>query len=139
MPKSRLSAFISLMLVFLSGALVGAVGHRLYMVNTVTTAARPTRPSPEEMRKRQVEDVRTRLKLDDQQVAQYNAILDTTRQQFDQLHDKLNSEGRSIHDQQVEKVNAILRADQKPLYEKWRAEREAERKRREQERDSKKK
>jgi hypothetical protein len=139
MPKSRLSAFISLMLVFLSGALVGAIGHRLYMVNTVMTAPRTTRPSPEEMRKRQVEDVRQRLKLDDQQVAQYNAILDTTRQQFDQLHDKLNSEGRSIHDQQVEKVNAILHADQKPLYEKWRAEREAERKRREQERDSKKK
>jgi hypothetical protein len=139
MPKSRLSAFISLMLVFLSGALVGAFGHRLYMVNTVLMAPRPTRPSPEEMRKRQVEDVRSRLKLDDQQVAQYNAILDTTRQQFDQLHDKLNAEGRSIHDQQVEKVNAILRPDQKPLYEKWRAEREAERKRREQERDSKKK
>ncbi len=139
MPKSRLSAFISLMLVFLSGALVGAVGHRLYMVKTVLTAPRPTRPSPEEMRKRQVEDVRQKLSLDDQQVAQYNAILDTTRQQFDQLHDKLNAEGRSIHDQQVEKVNAILRPDQKPLYEKWRAEREAERKRREQERDSKKK
>jgi hypothetical protein len=139
MPKSRLSAFISLMLVFLSGALVGAFGHRLYMVNTVMTAPRSTRPSPEEMRKRQVEDVRQKLSLDDQQVAQYNAILDTTRQQFDQLHDKLNAEGRSIHDQQVEKVNAILRPDQKPLYEKWRAEREAERKRHEQERDSKKK
>lgn len=127
------------MLVFLSGALIGAVGHRLYMVNTVSTAPRTPRPSPEEMRKRQVEDVRQKLSLDDQQVAQYNAILDTTRQQFDQLHDKLNAEGRSIHDQQVEKVNAILRPDQKPLYEKWRAEREAERKRHEQERDSKKK
>jgi len=138
MPKSRLSAFISLLLVFLSGALVGAVAHRLYMVNSVT-AVRPGQPkgphmSPEEFRKRQVEEMRQKVGLDDQQIAQYNAILDSTRQEFEQVRDKFNNEGRRIHDQQVEKVNAILRPDQRPLYEKWRAEREAERKRREQDR-----
>src|SRR5579872_237476 len=138
MPKSRLSAFVSLLLVFLSGALVGAVGHRLYMVSSVTAVPAPPkqgpRPSPEEFRKRQVEDVRQKLGLDDQQVAQYNAILDSTRQEFDQVRDKFKAEGRHIHDQQVEKVNAILRPEQRPLYEKWRAEREAERKRHEQDR-----
>lgn len=132
MPKSKLSAFISLLLVFLSGALVGAISYRLYVVNTVTAVKQPPRLSPEEFRRRQVEDLRQKVGLDDQQIAQYNAILDSTRQQFDQLHDKMNAEGRVIHDQQVEKVNAILRPEQRPAYEKWRADREAERKRREQ-------
>jgi Spy/CpxP family protein refolding chaperone len=141
MPKSKLSAFFSLLLVFLSGALVGAFAHRLYMVNSVTAvrSPQPNRPSPEEFRRRQVEDLKNKVGLDDQQIAEYNRILDNTRQQFDQLHDKMNAEGRTIRDQQVEKVNAILRPEQRPLYEKWRAEREAERKRHQQERDANKK
>src|SRR5438270_5652604 len=105
MPKSKFSAFFSLLLVFLSGALVGAFGHRLYMVNSVTAVkGQPPqqRPSPEEFRKRQIEDLRKKVGLDDQQVAQYNQILDSTRQQFDQIHDKMNSEGRKIHEKQVD-------------------------------------
>ena len=136
MPKSRLSAFISLMLVFLSGALVGAFAHRLYMVNSVTAVKQgPPRMTPEEFRKHQIEELRQKVGLDDQQIAKYNAILDETRQQFDQMHDRMNAEGRRIHDQQVAKVSEILRPEQRPLYEKWRAEREAERKRRQQQRD----
>ncbi len=136
MPKSRLSAFFSLLLVFVSGALVGAFAHRLYMVTTVTalkqTQQQPPRMSPEEVRKHQVEELRQKVGLDEKQIAEYNTILDGTRQQFDQLHDKMNAEGRQIHDQQISKVHAILRVDQLPLYEKWRADREAEHKRREQ-------
>ena len=142
MPKSKFSAFISLLLVFLSGSLVGAFGYRLYSVSSVTADKQgppPQRPSPEEFRRRQVADLRQKVGLDDQQVAEYNKILDNTRQQFDQLHDRMNAEGRAIHDQQVAQVNAILKPEQKPLYDKWRAEREAERKRHQQERDSKKK
>jgi len=142
MPKSKLSAFVSLLLVFLSGALVGAVGHRLYMVNSVTAVkGQPPQPrlSPEEFRRKQVEDLRKKVGLDEQQITQYNHILDETRQQFDEIHDRMNAEGRKIHDQQVTQVNAILRPDQRPLYEKWRADREAERKRRQQERDANKK
>jgi hypothetical protein len=133
MPKSKLSAFFSLLLVFASGALVGAFAHRLYMVSTVTALKQqqpPPRPSPEEFRKHQVEELKQRVGLDDKQVADYNLILDSTRQQFDQLHDKMSAEGRHIRDEQVEKVHAILRPEQLPLYEKWRAEREAERKKR---------
>ena len=139
MPKSKLSAFFSLLLVFLSGALVGAFAHRLYMVNSVTAVRnqpQPPRMSPEEFRRRQVEDLKSKVGLDDQQIVQYNKILDDTRQQFDQIHDKMNAEGRQIRDRQVEKVLAILRPDQRPLYEKWRADREAEHKRRQQEREA---
>ena len=37
MPKYKFSAFLSLLVVFLSGAVVGALAYRLYMVNTVYT------------------------------------------------------------------------------------------------------
>ena len=41
MPKSRFSALLSLLLVFLSGALVGGFAHKLY--STTVTAGAPTR------------------------------------------------------------------------------------------------
>jgi hypothetical protein len=131
MPKSRLSAFLSLLLVFLSGSLVGAFGYRLYSVNTVQGNDPRRRPDPEEMRKRQVAEMRDRVKLDDQQVIQYNRIMDETREQFDQLHKKANSETQALREHQAEKVNAMLRDDQRPLFSQLRAEHaERERKRR---------
>ena len=79
MPKSRLSAFISLMLVFLSGALLGAFAHRLYTEGTVTAAKQvkpPARPTPEEVRKfAKSRSYRFRVgSLDDRQISRsYNA------------------------------------------------------------------
>ena len=134
MLKSRLSAFFSLLLVFLSGSLVGAFAYRLIAVNTVMTSGtnggRPPRPDPEEVRKHLDAEMRDRVKLDDQQVAQYNKILDETRDDFDQIHKKANEETRAIRERQAEKINAMLRDDQKPLFAQLRAEHaERERKR----------
>jgi hypothetical protein len=131
MPKSKLSALLSLLLVFASGVLVGVVGYRLYTVNTVASrnAVRP-RPDPEEVRKRIVAEMRSRLKLDDQQVGELNKIYDQTRQDFDELHQKLNSESHALWEKQTESITAILRPDQRPLFNQFRAEREQERKRR---------
>ena len=135
MPKSKLSAVISLVLVFLSGALVGIVGHRLYMVKTVSSSGAPVAqqrrpPDPEEVRKRLIAEMRDRVKLDGEQVQKLNVIYDETRQQFDELHKKANAETRSLWEHQTERIKAILRPDQLPLYEQLRSEREAERKRR---------
>jgi hypothetical protein len=134
MLKSKLSAFFSLLLVFLSGALVGAFAYRLVAVNTVLTSGangpRPARPDPEEVRKHLDAEMRDRVKLDDQQVAKFNKILDETRDDFDQIHKKANEETRAIRERQAEKINAMLREDQKPLYSQLRAEKaERERKR----------
>ena len=87
---------------------------------------------PEEVRRHILADMKEKIKLDDRQVQQLEQILDQTRQQFRQIHDKLNAEGRAVHDQQVNAIQAILRPDQKPLYDAWRAQREAERHRHEQ-------
>jgi hypothetical protein len=135
MPKSRLSAFLSLLLVFLSGSLVGVFAYRLYSVNTVLSGLNGPgpnrRPDPEEFRKRQVAEMRDRVKIDDQQVIQYNKILDEMRDQFDQLHKKANAETQALRERQADKVNAMLREDQRPLFAQVRAEHaERERKRR---------
>jgi hypothetical protein len=136
MPKSRLSAFLSLLLVFVSGAVVGAFAHRLYMVSSVmgtgTNAVRPPRPTPEEFRKRQLQEMRDVVKIDDNQAAQVNEILDQTQQKFDQIHKQLNKEGNTLWQDQRARVKAILRPDQVTLYDQMLAKHDAERKVRQQ-------
>jgi hypothetical protein len=130
MPKSKLSVAIYLSLVFLSGALVGGLSYRLYAVNTVNAVnggGRPPRPNPEEARRHYMDEIRAKVNLDESQMRQVNQILDETRTQFDQIRQKMNAEGRAIYELQGEKIAAILRDDQKPLFSAFRAEREHER------------
>jgi len=130
MPKSRFSAAIYLLLIFLSGALVGGLSYRLYAVNTVTAVnggGRPPRLNPEEARRHYMDEIQTRVNLDEDQIRQVNQILDETRSQFDQIRRKMNAEGRAIYDLQGEKIAAILRDEQKPLFAAFRAERERQR------------
>jgi hypothetical protein len=124
MPKSRLSAAIYLSLVFLSGALVGGLSYRLYAVSSVSAITGSPRANPEEARRRYMDSLRAKVKLDEQQVEQVNRILDQTRAQFEQVRSKMHAEGQAIQNRQVEEINAILRDDQKPLYSAFRAERE---------------
>jgi hypothetical protein len=143
MPKSRLSAVLSLLLVFLSGGVLGAFTYRLYSISPVQSGKDPGAPprklSPEEFRKRYVSDLAAAVKLDAPQITALNGILDRTRDEVDKLnekikpeHDALNEKWRpdreAIHDHQVESINGLLHADQRPLYETFRAERERQRK-----------
>ena len=128
MLKSKSSALLSLLLVFLSGVLVGGFAYRLYNVSVVAGPNNGKKADPEEARRHIVADMRVRLKLDAHQVDQLQQIFDQTRDQFHQMHDRMNAEGQALHNGQVDKVKAILRADQLPLYEQWRADRDRERK-----------
>jgi len=143
MPKSRLSAAISVFLVFFSGTVLGAFSYRLYSLPSVQsvkdTGGPPRKLSPDEWRKKYVSDLSTALKMDDQQVSELNKILDHTREEFEQLNQKvqpaqdaLNAKFRpareAIQSQQVDAINALLRPEQKPLYDTFRAERERLRK-----------
>src|SRR5712691_9469349 len=104
MKRSNLSAGIYLLLVFLSGALVGAFAHRLYMVNSVISST--ARKSPEEYRRKYVEEYRrkyveemkSRLALNRDQVAKLQAVLDETRSCYDQLHEQSKPAMKAIHD-----------------------------------------
>ena len=127
MLQSRFSALLSLLLVFLSGVLVGGFSYRLYNVSVSAAPNSGRKMDPEEARKHIVADMRDHLKLDGRQVDQLQEIFDRTRDQFHQIHDKMNAEGQAVHDSQIERIKTILRADQLPLYEQWRAERDRER------------
>jgi len=137
MSKSKLSAFLTLLLVFASGAVLGAVANRLYMVNTVVGGPGGKRPGPEEIRKRQVDEMRERVKADDAQIASFNQILDQTKTSFDQAHKQYNAAFRAIWDEQRNKVRAILRPDQVVLFDQVMAEHDAARKQREHDHDKK--
>jgi hypothetical protein len=143
MPKSRLSAALSLLLVFLSGGVLGAFAYRLYSISPVHSGRDPGAPprkmSPEEWRKKYVSDLTAVVKLDPQQLAALNGVLDRTRDEVEKLngkmkleHDAVNEkwhpDREAIHHHQVESVKALLRPDQLPLYEAYRAERERQRK-----------
>jgi len=132
MVKSRSSAILSVALVFFSGVMVGAVANRLYMVRDVSgnrEVGPPMRPGPpEEVRRHRVQEMRTEVHLDDQQVVQLEKIYDHTLEQFKDIHKRLDGESRAAQDRQTEAIRAMLRPDQLPLYEQLRARHEAERK-----------
>jgi hypothetical protein len=119
MPKSRFSAALYLLVVFLSGALVGGLSYRLYAVSPVSAKL-----SPEDLRHRYIEAIREKVKLDNEQIQQVNQILDDTRARFNDIRNKMHAEGQAINTHQVEQIEAILHDDQKPLYAAFRAERE---------------
>ena len=147
MPKSRFLAFLGLLAIFVSGAICGVFGYHLYLTSPVlghnllpdaAGARKGPAPDPEEVRRRVLEEMRQRVKLDDAQIAKLNRIFDDTRAQFDQIHKEMNDRGRAAWDKQVEEVKAILRPDQEPLYDQLRADHEAARKRRHQQEGEKK-
>ncbi len=123
--RSRISAAVYLVVVFLSGAMVGGLSYRLYSVNSVSAVAGGVpKASPEEFRRRYIEAIRAKVHLDDHQVDQVNQIMDDARAQFDDVRAKSRAAMQGIESHRVEKMNAILRDDQKSAYAEFRAERE---------------
>jgi hypothetical protein len=129
MKRTTLSTGLYILLVFLSGAVVGAFAHRLYVVNTVVSA------KPDEVRRKHLEELRTRLSLSDEQVAQYNAIMDATRARYhevklrwdEQAKQAAKPELKAITEDQIQKIRAILSEPQRAEYEKVLAERQKHR------------
>jgi hypothetical protein len=149
MPKSRLSAALSLLLVFLSGGVLGAFAYRLYSISPVQSGkeagAPPRKMSPDEWRKKYVSDLAAAVKLDSQQIAALNGVLDRTRDEVEKMNEKIKSEHdavnekwhpdrEALHHRQVESIKGLLRPEQLPLWEAYRAERERQHKLHEQQR-----
>jgi len=128
MKPFRLSVVIYLALVFLSGVVVGVLGYRFYAVQSVTARSRP--PSPEDMRRQYVEDLRTRLKLRPEQLGQLQAILEATGKRFREVREKWGPELKAIQEGQTESIRAMLDETQRAEYEKMRQERDRRRQRR---------
>jgi hypothetical protein len=123
--RSQFTVALYLLAVFLSGAVAGGFAHRLYMVKNVQ--AEPSRPRPEEYRQKYLNEMKSRLGLDDTQTARLNEILDHTHQRFKTFRETHREEFNAIHDEQVREINAMLNEPQRAEYEKFRQEREKRR------------
>src|SRR5215472_13538457 len=117
MLRSRFSAALYLVLVFLSGALLGGFAYRLYSANTVSATA-GRRPDPVEWRKRYMDEMQTRVHTDADQDAQINQILDETRAAFDKIREQEKQKYQDEQNAQIAKIFQLLRPDQRPLYAK---------------------
>ena len=124
--KRYLAVPLYVLMVFLSGVLVGAVGYRLYSAKSVTATVAP-KPKPEEWRKHMVEEMHSRLQLTDDQVAKLQAVFDTTRQNFNAYDQRAKAERKAIIEDQHDKIRAFLNPDQLATYEKFLQERRAAR------------
>lgn len=112
-----------LLLVFISGAVVGALGYRVYSPPSARSNAQ--RVSPEEWRRRFMEEMRTRIGLTPDQLQKVNTLMDETKVRFDADRERHHQVVEQIRDEQRAKMRAILTPEQLPKYEQFRAERDA--------------
>ena len=123
MPRTRYSAALYLILVFASGILVGVVSHRLYVTTTVNATAPQAPRSMAEFRKKYLAEMKTKVGVNDGQIASVNAILDDAKSKFDDLHKKETALHDAISKEQVDSISALLTPQQKTAYDQWREER----------------
>ncbi len=103
MNFSRKSIALYVGLVFVSGAVLGVFGDRLYTVTTVASkgknAPKPV-PTPEEFRRGYLGYMQKRLSLSEDQVTHLGLILDETRARMNEIHERAVPEQQEIQKSQ---------------------------------------
>jgi hypothetical protein len=120
-PNASIALYLSL--VFLSGILLGGVGWGLY---SSRSGGKGDPCSPEAVRDRYREDLRSRLQLTSDQLAKLDGILEATHERFRAMRDKYRPEVKAIQTEQADSIRAMLDDRQRAEYEKLRQERERE-------------
>ena len=133
MKLSRGAIALYVGLIFASGLVLGAFCERLYTASTVVARQRP---NPEEFRKRVEAEYQSRLKLTPDQMSRLNVILDETRAKMEETRRSMRPAYQHIHDDQVQKIQELLTADQRVEYDKMRKEREEHQRREQNEKKS---
>jgi len=121
MTRKSLPIALYLLVVFVSGSVVGALAYRTYNPPTARTVNAP--PSPSEFRQRYLDESKARLNLTPDQVTRLTAILDDTDARFHQARERENEEIRQIREEHFARVRMILTPEQRPKYEQLRQER----------------
>jgi hypothetical protein len=114
--------FLYVVLVFLSGVVVGVFGFELYHAHhiaTITLAA-----SPNELLQRWQAELVSRLQLTPEQARKLDAILAASHVRYHALRVKYWPEVKAAQDWQAEQIRNILDPVQRAEYEKMRAERD---------------
>lgn len=122
MNRPNSSSLIYLCLVFLSGVLLGSVGFELYHTHSVSAKENPCSASA--VRRRYIDEMQTRLRLQPEQVQKLSTILEETHFRFQALRQKYKPELKVIQEEQAARVRAILNTTQQTEFDKIRQERE---------------
>jgi hypothetical protein len=114
MKPWKLPIALYLFVVFVSGAVVGALGYRTYKPPTASSNARV---SPEEWRKQYIHEIENRVTLTPDQVGKVDAILEETYHRFHEARDKHNAQVKQIGEQQRDNIRSLLTPEQLPKAE----------------------
>src|ERR1700730_10793100 len=118
MNFSRKSIALYVGLVFVSGAVLGVFGDRLYTVTTVISKGKNApKQSPEEFRRGYIGFLQKRLTLTEPQVTKLGLIFDETRARMNEIHERTVPEQQEIQKAQSEKIRALLTPAQESEYE----------------------
>jgi Spy/CpxP family protein refolding chaperone len=118
---SRLTIALYVGLIFASGVVLGVFGHSLYAVTVVKSSPNPR---PEDVRKKTLAEMQTRMKLSDEQVGKINSIYDETRARFHEVRERYRPEMDAVTKDQRDKVRSILSPEQSLEYDKMLKERD---------------
>lgn len=118
MNSNKLKAAWLALLLFATGAAVGALGHRYYAATAVSAK------SAEDFRHKYVSEMQTKLNLTEGQVNQLQVILDETKAKVKAVRETYHPQMVKIKDEQLARVKSILSPEQAKQYEGIVAERE---------------
>ncbi|MDP9112906.1 MAG: hypothetical protein M3O20_04410 [Acidobacteriota bacterium] len=125
MKTTRWTVALYMALVFACGIVVGAFAFRLYTVSGVS--ANVGERNPEEFRKRFMADLKSRLRLSDEQAAKLGDILEETRMRVRAARGTIEPELQKIRDDQKQKISGLLSPSQQMEWEKIQDERQRKR------------
>jgi len=126
MKRSHFPLWLYALLIFAGGTAVGALGHRLYSSTTVNATA-ATSKKPDEWRQSFCAQMKSRVKLDAEQMTKLDAVLDESKILFNEVRAKYRPEMKAIYDAQVAKIKTMLTPAQLPEYERILEEQQRER------------
>jgi len=106
-----------------------SLGVALHAQSADTTGAPTKKPNPTKQAVRQLKTLQQQLNLTEDQVTQMQVILIQRDVALDSLRNNPSGDRRSngrtrrgINQDADQKINALLTADQKPLYQQWKQE-----------------
>ncbi len=112
--KSRLGVAFLGVVIFLLGGIAGAVGCYLYCEHQKASAPK-TAPKVDDV----VEWMGRELKLDAQQKASVKVIITDVRSRYRALWQEFRPRYDLLRKESDDRINALLREDQKPLFEEF--------------------
>ena len=118
MRRNQWTAILFAILLLGFGFLSGFLTHRMMSAAVVNAK------TAEDFRHSYTAEMKSKLKLDAQQVAQLDVILDETKARYKALRDENRPAMLKIKADQVSRVKSILKPDQVPEYERMVAEHE---------------